>query len=91
MILALELKANLVTEIRTTKKLIPLNDGNIKFSKPTEGYVILTKTIFTPEQKQYLNLGLDSHCMTKHNMHSKRVENEVLLNDILNLEHDNND
>jgi PHD/YefM family antitoxin component YafN of YafNO toxin-antitoxin module len=75
----------LVTETRTTKKILALG-GRIRKCKAPEGYINLTDLELTPKQKEFLNLGLNCHYITKPQIHSKRVEIEMLLNNILELE-----
>lgn len=78
----------MVTETRTTKKIIALG-GKFRVSNANEGYINLTDVQLTPQQKDYLNLGLNCHYMSNPHIHSKRVEIEMLLKDILDLEYEN--
>ncbi|KAK3886248.1 hypothetical protein Pcinc_009602 [Petrolisthes cinctipes] len=50
------------------------------------GYVNLTGTTLTPDQQDLLNMGLNCHYMTKPKPHRKRLEMEILLGDIHQLE-----
>ncbi|KAK3856312.1 hypothetical protein Pcinc_037355 [Petrolisthes cinctipes] len=50
------------------------------------GYVNLTNTTLTPDQQDLLNMGLNCHYMTKPKPHRKRLEMEILLDDIHQLE-----
>ncbi|KAK3894074.1 hypothetical protein Pcinc_002176 [Petrolisthes cinctipes] len=50
------------------------------------GYVNLTDTTLTPDQQDLLNMGLNCHYMTKPKPHRKRLEMEILLGDIHQLE-----
>ncbi|KAK3886976.1 hypothetical protein Pcinc_008858 [Petrolisthes cinctipes] len=51
-----------------------------------KGYVNLTNTTLTPDQQDLLNMGLNCHYMTKPKPHRKRLEMEILLDDIHQLE-----
>ncbi|XP_076054504.1 uncharacterized protein LOC143033200 [Oratosquilla oratoria] len=53
-----------------------------------EGYINLTSYEPTPDQIKLLNLGLNCHVLKKPRRHQKRVEIEVLLENIYALEHD---
>ncbi|XP_050705525.1 uncharacterized protein LOC126990941, partial [Eriocheir sinensis] len=67
------------------RKLINLNGGELKQTRPVKGYINLSDKTLTPDQEELLNFGLNCHVMTKPRKHQKRVECEILLDDIANL------
>ncbi|XP_050703674.1 uncharacterized protein LOC126989158, partial [Eriocheir sinensis] len=67
------------------KKLVNLNGGTIKHQRPSKGYINLTDKTLTPDQEELLNFGLNCHILSKPSKHQKRVECEILLDDVANL------
>ncbi|KAK3896276.1 hypothetical protein Pcinc_000020 [Petrolisthes cinctipes] len=61
-------------------------DGSVDQESGRAGYVNLTDTTLTPDQQDLLNMGLNCHYMTKPKPHRKRLEMEILLDDIHQLE-----
>jgi hypothetical protein len=59
--------------------------GKSKTWKATEGYINLTDIELTPQQKDYINLGLNCHYMSKPHIRLKRVEIEMLLKYIVTI------
>ena len=76
----------LSTKARILKKLTNLNQGLILIPQPKEGYINLSNAIITPDQQKLLNLGLNCHTQRKENPLHKRVEIEVLIDDVLELQ-----
>ncbi|KAK3892260.1 hypothetical protein Pcinc_003881 [Petrolisthes cinctipes] len=62
---------------------VKVEDG---LNSQDNGYVNLTNTTLTPDQQDLLNMGLNCHYMTKPKPHRKRLEMEILLDDIHQLE-----
>ena len=54
--------------------------------RPTTGFVNLSDVDLTPDQEELLNMGLNCHYLSNPRPHRKRLEIEVLLDDILQLE-----
>ncbi|KAK3889265.1 hypothetical protein Pcinc_006830 [Petrolisthes cinctipes] len=73
-------------ETNGIKKLSRFHGGNIKLPRPTKGYINLSNTDLTPEQEDLLNKGLNCHYQTKPQPHRKRLEIEVMMDDIHKLE-----
>ena len=67
---------------RNQRKLVNLNGRSIKYPKPNNGYVNLTDKVLTPAQTDILNMGLNCHVMSKPSKHQKRIECEVLIDDV---------
>ena len=67
------------------RKLTRLNGGNIKYPCPTPSYINLTNKIFSPAQEELLNLGLNCHTSSKPAKHQKRIECEILIDDVEKL------
>ena len=66
-------------------KLINLNGGSVKFSRPANGYVNLTSKQLTPDQEELLNMGLNCHILSRPRKFQKRTECEILLDDVNRL------
>ena len=75
-------------EANNLRKLSNLYGGNLKIPKPIKGYINLANIELTPDQEDLLNKGLNCHFMSKPKPHRKRIEMEVLLDDIQKLEKD---
>ncbi|MPC62099.1 hypothetical protein E2C01_056181 [Portunus trituberculatus] len=74
-------------EARNISKLTRLYGGNIKLPQPRNAFINLAPGLeLTDDQEELLNLGLDCHFMTKPRPHRKRLELEILLDNIKNLE-----
>ena len=74
-------------ECRSITKLSKLYGGNIKLPRPTCGYVNLVPGLeLTQDQEELLNFGLNCHFNVKPRKHRKRIELEVLLDNIHSLE-----
>ena len=73
-------------ERRTLRKLSVLNGGNLKVARPKEGYINLSDTQLSPAQEELLNLGLNCHILSKPRPYQKRLDIEVLLDDLQQLE-----
>ena len=73
-------------ESRTIKKLSKLYGNNIKLPKCKDSYINLVPDLtLTDDQKDLLNLGLNCHYMSRTNPTRKRLELEVLLDDLHKL------
>ena len=74
-------------EARNISKLTGLYGGNIKLPQPRTAFINLVPGLeLTDDQEELLNLGLNCHFMTKPRPHRKRLELEILLDDIKTLE-----
>ena len=67
------------------QKLINLNGGQIKYPRPSCGCVNLTKKQLTPDQEELLNMGLNCHVMSKPRKFQKRIECEILIDEVEKL------
>ena len=81
-------RTNHATKIRTIKKLSKLYGGPLLLPEASDGYVNLSNTELTQDQKQVLNLGLNCHIQTKFNSIEKQADLELLYQDIQKLEKD---
>ena len=70
----------------TLRKLVVLNGGNLKVARPKKGYINLSDVELSAAQEELLDLGLNCHILSKPRPHEKRLEIEVLLDDIQQLE-----
>ena len=66
-------------------KLVKLNGGQVKYSRPLKGYINLTNKEVTRDQEELLNMGLNCHTMSKPKKFQKRIECEILIDDIEKL------
>ena len=66
-------------------KLSRLYGGNFKFPRPQQGFVNLSDLKLSYHQERLLNLGLNCHILKKPHNLQKRVEIEVLIDQILKL------
>ena len=74
-------------EANSIKKLSKLYGGNIKIPHPKEGYLnLVPDLILTDEQKELLNLGLNCHYASRRDPIKKRLELEILLEDLQKLQ-----
>ncbi|XP_076049329.1 uncharacterized protein LOC143030005 [Oratosquilla oratoria] len=71
---------------RTLRKLVALNHGNLLVPQPKEGFVNLSNVKLTANQVELLNLGLNCHVLSPPKPFQKRLELEVLLDNIQELE-----
>ena len=67
------------------QKLINLNGGQIKYPRPSCGYINLTKKPLTVDQEELLNMGLNCHVMSKPKKFQKRIECEILIDEVEKL------
>lgn len=67
-------------------KISNLNGGNVKTPKEIQAFVNLSEYEPTPEERKLLNLGLNCHYIKKPDPLKKRLEIEVLLDNVLQLE-----
>ena len=70
---------------KTTRKLANLNGGPMRIPHPTVGYVNLTNYRPTPDEEELLQFGINCHTMEKPRPLAKRLEIEVLLDQIHRL------
>ena len=75
-------------ERKGNRKLAAMNGGQIKVPQPTSGYVNLADVDLDYDQKELLGMGLNCHVLSKPKPHQKRVEVEVLIENILSLAND---
>ena len=74
-------------EARNISKLTRIYGGNIKLPQPRNAFINLAPGLeLTEDEEELLNLGLNCHFMTKPRPQRKRLELEVFLDDIKNLE-----
>lgn len=71
---------------RVARKLSALYGGPVNLPQKVDQFINLSKTVLTPNQKEFLNLGLNCHFKSKPKPHAKRIELEILLDDIQRLE-----
>ena len=67
------------------KKLVKLNGGQVKHPRPVNGYINLTHKEISKDQEELLNMGLNCHIMSKPKKFQKRIECEILIDDIERL------
>ena len=75
-----------ITETRIDKKLYLLNNGPVRNSSISDGYVNLSGEDLTEPQKKFLNLGLKCHYLSKPHIETKRIETEVLIDKLQKLQ-----
>ncbi|MPD05719.1 hypothetical protein E2C01_101479 [Portunus trituberculatus] len=63
-------------------KLINLNGGSVRFSRPANGYINLTSKQLTSDQEQLLNMELNCHILSRPRKFQKHTECEILLDDV---------
>ena len=68
------------------KKLINLNGGKLRLPGKRQAYINLTEYIPNHDEETLLQLGLNCHYADKPSEKTKRVEIEVLLDNLLSLE-----
>ncbi|XP_076029116.1 uncharacterized protein LOC143017964 [Oratosquilla oratoria] len=69
------------------KKLFNLHGGLVRNEVPPAGYVNLTNYELTPAQQEFLNLGLNCHFIKKPKDEDKRIEMEILIDQLNSLQH----
>ena len=67
-------------------KLIKLNGGKLRLPQQRKNYINLTDYIPSKDEEDLLQLGLNCHYADKINPRDKRLEVEVLLDSLINLE-----
>ena len=67
------------------RKLVKLNGGSIKYPTPSPSFINTTNKELTPAQEELLNMGLNCHVLSKPAKHQKRVECEILIDDVEKL------
>ena len=70
---------------RNQRKLVNLNGGHMKYQRPLKGYTNLTDKSLTSDQEELLNFGLNCHIMKAPQKHCKRLECEILIDNVENL------
>lgn len=70
------------------KKLAALYGSPVEIPQQVNQFINLSKTTLTESQTKFLNLGLNCHYINKPKPHAKRIELEMLLEDIQRLESD---
>ena len=68
------------------QKLTRLNGGKLRLPKGRQAYINLTEYVPNHDEEALLQLGLNCHYSTKPCPRTKRLEIEVLLDSITNLE-----
>ena len=68
------------------KKLSNLYQGEIVLPEESTRYVNLSSYELSDNEKEFLNLGLNCHIQTPIDHYKKKVELEILYEDILNLQ-----
>ena len=67
---------------RVLKKLSDLYKGDICIPKEAKGFVNLSSVRLSPEQEEFLNLGLNCHYFPKFDPITKKTEVAILFEDI---------
>ena len=75
-----------VVDTRLTKKLITLNNGNVRKAQHTNSYINLSELELTEDQKEFLNLGLKCPYIRKPHSENKRINTEILIDRLLDLQ-----
>ena len=71
------------------KKLVRLNGGKLRLPERRQNYINLTDYIPDYDEEALLQMGLNCHYSDKPNPRQKRLEIEVLLDQLLTLERSN--
>ena len=69
-------------------KITRINGGSVKAPKETQAFINLSDYEPTPDEKKLLNLGLNCHFIKKPDPLKKRLEVEVLLDNVFKLENE---
>ena len=70
---------------KNQRKLVKLNGGQLKYSNTLKGYINLTQKVLTTDQDELLDMGLNCHVMKPPQKHAKKLECEILIDDIEKL------
>ena len=73
---------------RILKKLSHLYKGDITVPKATQGFINLSSVQLSPEQVEFLNLGLNCHYFPKFDPVTKKTEVAILFEDLCKLKDD---
>ena len=73
---------------RVLKKLTHLYKGDIAVPENDQGFLNLSSTQLTPDQEEFLNLGINCHNFPKFNAVTKKTEVAVLFEDLIRLKED---
>lgn len=74
---------------RIGRKLSTLYGGPIETPRQIDQFINLSSSTLTEDQRAFLNLGLNCHYMNKPKALEKRIELEILLDEIQQLERSN--
>ena len=75
-----------IVDTRLTKKLITLNNGHVRTAEHTDSYINLSELELTEDQKEFLNLGLKCPYIRKPHSENKRINTEILIDRLLDLQ-----
>ena len=78
-----------IIQARHNKKLWNLNRGPVRNEEIKDGYINLSKATLTKNQKTLLNYGLKCHYIKRPKPGAKRMETEVLIDKLLQLQEEN--
>ncbi|XP_076065307.1 uncharacterized protein LOC143039314 [Oratosquilla oratoria] len=73
---------------RIGRKLSALYGGPLELPSSFDHFLNLSSITLTEKQREFLNLGLNCHYMSKEKPLNKRIELEILLDDIQHLENE---
>ncbi|XP_076044793.1 uncharacterized protein LOC143027395 [Oratosquilla oratoria] len=73
---------------RTGRKLSALYGGPLELPTRFDHFLNLSSITLTEKQKEFLNLGLNCHYMSREKPINKRIELEIWLDDIQHLENE---
>ena len=71
---------------RIGRKLAHLYGGPVNIPRSSDQFINLSSAVLTKEQIEFLNLGLNCHYMSKPHQLHKKIELEMLLDNIQKLE-----
>ena len=74
------------TQATMLKKLQGIYGSTLLLPEQKQCYVHLSDRVLTPDEEEFLNMGLNCHVYSKFDNYKKKVELEVLYSDLLNLE-----
>ena len=74
------------TQRTMLRKLQKLYGGPVLLPQGKQCYINLTQRNISPEEEEFLNLGLNCHTYSKFDPYKKKVELEILYNNILGLQ-----
>ena len=75
-----------LNKIKTCKKLSRLHGGQVTVPDRKDTFINLSKTVLTESQKEFLNLGLKCHYVSRNDAIEKKTSIEILYEDIERLE-----